>query len=200
MLTIAIQAGGESRRMGRDKALVPLIGKPMIVHVYERVKSLADEVIVTTNRIPDYEFLGLPLYQDIVIGRGALGGLYTALKVAQNPIVAVLACDMPFANLDLFSAAYTRLVNEDLDAVIPRTENGLEPLHAVYRRHSCITAVEWALDSGEWKLISWLKKVKAATMEPKEIKIHDPEQVAFWNVNTEEDLKRAQELILSRTQ
>lgn len=196
MLTVAIQAGGESRRMGRDKALVPLLGKPMIVHVYERVKSLADEVLVTTNRYSDFDFLGVPIFKDLVTGRGALGGLYTALKAAKNPVVAVVACDMPFANPGLFSAAQDRLVDEHVDAVIPRTENGLEPLHAVYRRKTCIPAVEWALESGEWKVISWLNMVAASFIEQQEIIIHDPEQIAFWNMNTEEDLIRAQEFML----
>ena len=184
--------------MGRDKALVPLLGKPMIVHVYERVKSLTHDVIVTTNRVLEYKFLGLPLYQDEVVGRGALGGLHTALRAAKSPIVAVVACDMPFANPELISAAYTRLVNQDLDAVIPQTEYGFEPLHAVYRRHTCIQAVKWALDSGEWKVISWVKKVKTSYIEPQEIKDYDPEEIAFWNVNTEEDLRKAEEYLLSR--
>lgn len=196
MLTLAIQAGGESRRMGKDKALVPLVGKPMIMHVYERLKSMADEVLVTTNRFSDYEFLGVPLYRDVVVGRGALGGLYTALKAAKNPMVAVVACDMPFANPDLFSVARDRMVGEHVDAVLPRTENGLEPLHAVYQRKTCIPAVKWALESGEWKLISWLTMVEVSYIGQQELIIHDPEQIAFWNVNTDEDLKRAQEFIL----
>lgn len=196
MLTVAIQAGGESRRMGRDKALIPLLGRPMIVRVYERVISIADEVLVTTNRIADYEFLEVPLYKDIIMGRGALGGLYTALNAAKNPLVAVVACDMPFANTDLFIAARKRLIDQHVDAVIPYTEAGPEPLHAVYRRETCIPAVEWALESGEWKLISWLPKVEASFIDPQEISMYDPEQIAFWNVNTDEDLKRAKEYLL----
>lgn len=195
MLTVAIQAGGESRRMGRDKALTPLLGKPMIVHVYERIKSIADEVLVTTNRVSEYEFLGVPLYKDLIKGRGALGGLYTALNAAKNPFVAVVACDMPFANTDLFIAACERLINQNVDAVLPHTQAGLEPLHAVYRRETCLPAVEWALESGAWKLISWLPKVEASFIEPQEISIYDPEQIAFWNVNTDEDLQQAQEYL-----
>jgi molybdopterin-guanine dinucleotide biosynthesis protein A len=198
MLTVAIQAGGESRRMGRDKALIPLLGKPMIVHVYERVRSIADEVLVTTNRVSEYEFLGVPLYQDLIKGRGALGGLYTALNAAKNPLVAVVACDMPFANIDLFIAARERLIDQNVDAVLPYTPAGLEPLHAVYRRETCLAAVEWALKSGAWKLISWLPKVKASFIEPQELSIFDPGQIAFWNVNTDEDLQQAQEYLLMK--
>ena len=196
MLTIAIQAGGESRRMGRDKALTPLLGKPMIVHVYERIRSIADEVLITTNRVSNYEFLGVPLYDDLIKGRGALGGLYTALKFAKNPLVAIVACDMPFANTGLFIAARERLIEQQVDAVIPHPPSGLEPLHAVYRRETCLPAVEWALRSEQWKLISWLPKIEVSFIEPQEISIYDPEQIAFWNVNTDDDLQQAQEYLM----
>lgn len=196
MLTVVIQAGGESRRMGRDKALIPFLGKPLIVHVYEKIMSLADEVLITTNHPENYEFLEVPLYKDIVKERGALGGIYTALKSANNPVVAIVACDMPFANPELLSIARDRLIDGQVDAVIPRSEDGLEPLHAVYRRNTCIPAVKWALDSGEWKVISWFSKVELAFVESEELRIYDPEQVAFWNVNTVEDLEHAQDYML----
>ena len=183
MLTVVIQAGGESRRMGRDKALIPFLGKPLIVHVYETVKSLADEVLITTNRPANYRFLEVPLHQDIVKERGALGGLYTALKSANNPVVAVVACDMPFASSELLSRARDRLIGEQVDAVIPRSESGLEPLHAV--------------EAGEWKVTSWFSKVNLAFIESEELRIYDPEKIAFWNVNTVEDLERAQDYALS---
>ncbi len=86
MLTVAIQAGGESRRMGQDKALLPFLGQPLIVRVIERLKLLADEILVTTNHPQAYQFLGLPLYPDQQPGRGALGGLYTALNAASHPL------------------------------------------------------------------------------------------------------------------
>ena len=182
--------------MGRDKALIPFLGKPLIVHVYEKVMSLADEVLITTNHPENYEFLEVPLHKDIVKERGALGGIYTALKSANNPVVAIIACDMPFANPELLSMARDRLIDEQVDAVIPRSEDGLEPLHAVYRRNTCIPAVKWALDSGEWKVISWFSKVELAFVESEELRIYDPEQVAFWNVNTVEDLEHAQDYML----
>ena len=197
MLTVVIQAGGESRRMGRDKALIPFLGKPLIMHIYERVKSLADEVLITTNHPEDYSFLELPLRKDIVKERGALGGIYTALKSANNPMVAIVACDMPFASPELLSMARDRLIGEQVDAVIPRSEDGLEHLHAVYRRKTCIPAVKWALESGEWKVTSWFSKVELAFIEVEELRIYDPEQIAFWNVNTVEELERAQDYVLS---
>ena len=196
MLTVVIQAGGESRRMGRDKALIPFLGRPMITHVYEAVEALADEVLITTNHPDNYKFMEVPLYPDLVKERGALGGIFTALESANNPVVAIVACDMPFASSELLSRARDRLVIEQVDAVVPRTGGGLEPLHAVYRRKTCIPAVKWALESGEWKATSWFSKVNIAFIESEELMVYDPESLAFWNVNTVEDLKRAQDFVL----
>ncbi|MBP8164630.1 MAG: NTP transferase domain-containing protein, partial [Anaerolineales bacterium] len=85
MLTVVIQAGGASSRMGEDKALKPFLGRPLIQRVIERLSPLADEVIVTTNRPVDYAFLNLRLVADLKQGRGALGGLYTAIASAADP-------------------------------------------------------------------------------------------------------------------
>lgn len=194
MLTVAIQAGGESSRMGHDKGLVPFLGEPLIKRVLDRVAPLADEILVTTNAPEDYRFLSLPLFSDAFPGRGALGGLYTALEAAHQSLVAVVACDMPFANPGLLALARDRLVEEDLDAVVPRTEHGMEPFHAVYRRETCLPAVKSALEAGKWRLISWLPDVQVATIEPQEIRQYDPAGLAFLNLNTPEDLRAAERL------
>ena len=81
-LTVVVQAGGESRRMRQDKGLVPFLGRTLIERVIDRVSPAADELIVTTNNLDEYKFLGLPLYSDLIQGTGALGGLYTALHAA----------------------------------------------------------------------------------------------------------------------
>jgi molybdopterin-guanine dinucleotide biosynthesis protein A len=194
MLSVAVQAGGESSRMGRDKGLVPFLGQALIVRVIERVKALADEILVTTNQPEDYRFLGLPLFEDLVPDRGALGGLYTALSAAQYANVAVVACDMPFVNPDLLASAQNKLLEQSVDAVLPETEHGMEPFHAVYRREPCLRAVEAALQAGKWRLISWLSDVRVARISGEEILRYDPQQLAFLNVNTPEDLHQAEQL------
>src|SRR5688572_32807648 len=105
MLTVCIQAGGQSSRMGEDKALKTFLGRPLIQRVIERLSPIADELIVTTNRPDDYAFLNLRLVPDLKPGRGALGGLYTAIASAAHPIVAVVACYMPFASSSLIRSA-----------------------------------------------------------------------------------------------
>ncbi len=104
MRSLVIQAGGQSRRMGQDKALLPFLGQPLIQRGITRLSHLADEVLVTTNHPENYSFVGLPLYPDIIPDRGALSGLYTALHAAHYDTVMVVACDMPFVSPALLGA------------------------------------------------------------------------------------------------
>ncbi|MBN1452384.1 MAG: molybdenum cofactor guanylyltransferase [Anaerolineales bacterium] len=194
MLTICVQAGGESRRMGQDKALMPFLGRPLIQRVVDRLAPIADELIVTTNRPEDYRFLDLPLFPDLKPGRGALGGLYTALSSAAYEVVAVIACDMPFASAALIEAANRLLVREGADVIIPDSGDGLEPLHAVYRRKTCLPAIESAINADQWRLISWFPQVKVHILQPDKIKLYDPSGLAFWNLNTPEEFAEAEKV------
>ncbi len=180
--------------MGEDKALKTFLGRPLIQRVVERLSPIAEEVIVTTNRPGDYRFLDLPLFSDLKPDRGALGGLYTAIASASHPIVAVAACDMPFASASLLEAASRLLVEEGADVVIAKSDEGYEPLHAVYRRLTCLPAIEAAIDADQWKVIAWFPQVKVRVLTPEEIKRYDPSRLAFWNVNTPEEFSKAEEL------
>lgn len=193
MLSVAIQAGGQSSRMGQDKALKLFLGRPLIQRVIERLQPIADELLVTTNHAEDYAFLSLPLFTDLKPGRGALGGLYTALSSAKHPIVAVAACDMPFANAELFKAASDILVQEKADVVIAKTDEGYEPLHAIYRRGTCIPAIEAAIASDKWRMDSWFPQVKMRLLTPEEINRYDPRGLAFSNINTPEEFAQAEQ-------
>jgi molybdopterin-guanine dinucleotide biosynthesis protein A len=232
MLTIVIQAGGQSSRMGEDKALKPFLGKPLIQRVVDRLAPIADELIVTTNRPGDYTFLntstlpsgspfvprsaaarwpsrpgrpGLPartgcetavqrlrLVSDLKPGRGPLGGLYTALVSATCPLVAVVACDMPFASAKLIESAGRLLVEEGADVVIAKTDAGYEPFHAVYRRESCLPAIESSIEADQWKMIAWFPHVKVRTLSSEEVKSLDPSGLCFWNLNTPEEFSEAE--------
>ncbi len=194
MLTVVIQAGGESRRMGSDKALVPFLGHTLIERVYQRVQEVATEVVITTNNPEMLQGLGVRLVIDRLPGRGALGGLFTALDVAVNPNVAVVACDMPFVSVGLLSHQLELLASEKCDAVIPKTSDGNEPFHGVYRRGTCLKAVERALQADNWRVDSWFGSVSVVYVSPEVIRRYDPHQVAFWNVNTPDELHRAEEL------
>ena len=192
LLTVVIQAGGMSSRMGEDKALKPFLGRPLIQRVIDRLTPIADELIVTTNRPADYQFLNLRLIPDLKPGRGALGGLYTAITSASSPLVAVVACDMPFASTVFFEGASRLMVEEDADVVIAKTDEGYEPLHALYRRETCLPAIESAISADQWKVISWFPQVTVRTLAPDEVKSFDPSGLCFWNLNTPEEFVEAE--------
>jgi molybdopterin-guanine dinucleotide biosynthesis protein A len=193
-LSVVIMAGGESRRMGQDKALVPFLGQALIQHVLARVRELGDEVLITGNQPKRLAFLGLPVYPDLLPGRGALSGLYTAFVSAQHPLVAVVGCDMPFASAGLLAALRDALLAQEVDAVVPQTHAGLEPFHAVYRRETCLAAVKAALDAGFRRADSWHAQVRMAYFSESEIARFDPRGEAFININTVEELQDAESI------
>lgn len=194
MLSVVIQAGGESRRMGQDKGLVLFLGKPMISRVIQRVAPLADELVVTTNNLDGYRFLGLRLYPDVLPGMGALGGLYTAINAASGDLVAVVACDMPFINVEILTLACERISRLKTDVVIPQTSSGFEPFHAVYRRDGCLEPIRVALEAGERRLISWFPSVTISALNEDELRPYDPFGIAFLNINTPDELREAETL------
>jgi molybdopterin-guanine dinucleotide biosynthesis protein A len=194
MLTLAIQAGGESRRMGSDKALQPFLGQPLILRLLSRLAWIADEVLVTSNQPEQYRFLGLDPIPDLMPGLGALGGLYTALSAATHLYVAVVACDMPFASPEIFLAELALLRETGADAVIPRSDEGTEPFHAVYRAETCLPHVREVIESGKRRADAWFGKVNIRYMDEEEILPYDPERLAFFNINTPEELVEAEEL------
>lgn len=180
--------------MGQDKALMPFLGRPLILRILERLVPLADEVFLSTNHLADYTFLGLPLHPDLLPDSGSLGGLYTSLNAAQSSIVAVVACDMPFASPSLFVYECELLSKTGADVVIPSTPKGLEPLHAVYRRDTCLRVIQSALEAGKLKLVGWLPEVNVRMVMPQETIRFDPQGLAFWNLNTPEEFRQAEEL------
>ncbi len=196
-LSVVIQAGGQSTRMGEDKALKPFLGRPLIQRVIDRINPIADEILVTTNRPEDYAFLNLRLIADLIPNRGALGGLYTALASATGDQVAVVACDMPFVSSTLIETASRLMVEEEADVVIAESSEGMEPLHAVYRRMTCVPAIEEAIAADKWKVISWFPQVKVRVLKPDEIKAFDPSGLCFWNLNTPEEFAEAERVSLS---
>jgi molybdopterin-guanine dinucleotide biosynthesis protein A len=183
--------------MGQDKALIPFLGRPLILHILERLTSDKDEVILSTNHAADYAFLGLPIVPDLLPGCGALGGLYTSLHTAQGLIVAAVACDMPFASPILFEYERDLISRSGADVVIPSTLQGLEPLHAVYRRDTCLPVIQSVLEAGKLKLIGWLPQVNVTVIPPEEVARLDPKGLAFWNLNTPEEFRQAEKLARS---
>ncbi len=192
MLTIAVQAGGRSSRMGRDKALLPLGGMPLIEHVLRRVEGLGDEVIITTNQPEDYAFLGMRMAEDRQPGAGALHGLLTALEAARGERVLLVGCDMPFVSRSLLE--HMLAIATDAEVVIPRRGGKLQPLHAIYSK-TCAGPVSQALEAGEKRMISFFPRIQTRIVEQETIDQYDPEGLSFFNANTPEELAQAERLL-----
>ncbi|HOU43337.1 MAG TPA: molybdenum cofactor guanylyltransferase [Anaerolineaceae bacterium] len=194
MWTIVIEAGGKSTRMGMDKALMPFNGEPLIQRIIRRLDGVGDEMMIVANQPEPYRMLGLRVVPDVIPGSGALSGVHTALACASHPFVIITACDLPFVNAHLIREAMRHLVEEDLDVVIPRTEQGLEPFHAVYRRETCLPAAESAIRDGYKRIISWFHHVRVLELPVENFRHLDPQGITFLNVNTPEEWRLAEEL------
>ena len=197
MITIVLQAGGKSTRMGKDKALLPFLGIPLIKRLRDRFSDMGDELLVITNDFSGYQDLAVPLYKDIIPDRGALGGLYTALSISKNPLVGLIAADLPFASPALLTHLIEILFTSGAEAAIPSTERGLEPLHAVYRRDTSLTLVKKAIDQDLWRMNSWFDQAEILILTPEETRKVTSSKYTFLNLNTPEDFQKAEKLALS---
>ena len=205
-LTVVIQAGGESKRMGRPKALVPFCGAPLICRGLKRVGGIAAELIITTNDPQSFGFLcehvtlgKLRLCSDLYEGRSALNGLYTALHFATNPYVAIVACDMIFPSAPILLAELEALMTFGADLAVPRVSHGFEPFHAVYRRETCLPLVRAALEEGNTKATVWYAQAQVIEFDRETMLDIDPRGGTLINVNTRSELDDMQARISEGT-
>jgi len=193
-VTLAIIAGGQSRRMGRDKAFVDLAGKPLIEHVIERSADLGQaETILITNKPAQYARLGLPMYRDLLPEKGSLGGIYTALAQASSPDVLVLACDMPFVNTDLLRYLVDQ-IRADIDIIVPRVDGYPQGLHAIYKT-TCIEPIAEQLAADQLKIIRFYDQMRVRYLDESDYAASDPLGRSFANLNTPEELAEAERLL-----
>lgn len=193
-LSVVIEAGGKSSRMGQPKALMSFMGIPLIQRVIHIVQPIADEILVVTNEPSEFLLLDIPIVTDSLPGKGAIGGLFTAMDKAGNDYVAVIACDLPFVNPSILTEGLRLLVEANADVAIPKSVNDYyEPFHAVYKRASCKAAILEAINKEQKKLISWLHLVKVHELNEEFCFQLDPKGLAFLNLNTKEDFQKAEE-------
>lgn len=204
-VTVVIQAGGESRRMGQSKALVEFNGRPLICRLVERLRPAADEMVITTNEADRLQFLygmfpdvELTLAPDAYDRRGALPGLYTALDAARCPFVAIVACDMVFASPRLVVAEAIEMAETDADIVVPVNKHGFEPFHATYRKDTCLPAVRRAIDSGKSRVQSVFDDDSIRVVEFAQDRVLrvEPRGGCFINTNTPDELAHIEKSFL----
>lgn len=187
-----ILAGGKSRRMGRDKGQLMLQGETLTARAVRTLSALTEDVILVTNTPEQFKGLSARLTGDVIPGGGALSGIHAGLTAAYHEWSLVVACDMPFLNLDLlrYMASLARGASA---AVVPRWQGELETLHTLYSRQ-CLPAIEPILHRGGGRIIEFYDRIHVRYVEPEEIVPLDPQGLSFFNVNAPEDWARAQEL------
>ncbi len=202
-VSLVIQAGGESRRMGQSKAHVPFTGRPLICRMIDRLSPVADELIITTNEgeklaflADEYPELDIRLVPDLHDFRGALPGIHTALEAATHPFVAIVACDMLCASPRLVVAEAITLKESGADAVIPVNKHGYEPFHAMYRKTACLPAVVDLLEEGDKRAQSFFNRINVREFTSSEVKLAEPKGGCFINANTPEELRVIEEAVL----
>jgi len=183
-VTGVILAGGQSSRMGSNKALLPYRGGRFIESIHRQLAGLFDELLLVTNSPEQYTFLGCRMVPDLYPGLGALAGLHSGLYHSRNPHIFVVACDMPYLNDTLIRALLAR--RNQVDVVIPESADGLEPLHAVYGQ-GCLSAMEQALLSGRRRVVSFFPQVRVHTFSSDHVATIDRDFSSFSNINTPAD-------------
>ena len=193
-----ILAGGLATRCGGgNKALLPLGGRPLLDRIFAVYRQVFEEIILVTNS--PREFLGwdAKIVTDIFAERSSLTGIHAGLFYAENPFAFVCACDTPFLKRGVVELVLERL-RPGTDVVLPRTAAGAEPLCAAYSRR-CLKPIEQHLRSRLLKIQLALAGCRIETIPEAAIRERDPQLISFFNVNTPEDLARA-ERMLAETQ
>lgn len=179
--TAIIMAGGKSRRMGKDKTILPINGIPAIKHIFAQLRPHFDQIIVSSNNIAQHSFDGVEVVKDEAKGKGPLMGIASALRVSRNQDNFVVACDIPDVDIN-----FVRLLIREcrgFDAVIPQTgPSHYEPLFAIYRK-DILVSIDESISRGKFKILEPLKKRKVKYLE-------SSEALKLKNLNTMNDYQQ----------
>lgn len=198
-LSAAALAGGKSRRMGADKALLPLVGggAPMLALVLKRLRDVADDVSIVANDGERYTRFGARVVPDVHADMGPLGGIQAAISHAAHEHCLVVACDMPFLSPRLLH--WMACEPRDYDVLIPvipgesrqgRQGGVLQTLHAIYSKR-CLPAIASRIGDGNRQVIGFFDDIVVRTIDVDQLKRWDPEMRSFFNANTPEALAAA---------
>lgn len=183
-MTCAILAGGKSTRMGQDKATTKIGEKPLIRLVYDRVKEVFDEVIILSKVHDTIENIDAPVLKDVVLFGNSMAGITSALLYSKTPYIFVVACDMPFLSIEAFNYMVNEATGEDI--IIPKTNLGFEPLHAIYNR-SCIAHFFRLIGQDKLKVTGILPFVSVKELKEQPCFFRNGSSV-FTNINVIKDL------------
>ena len=187
-VTGVLLAGGNSSRMGRNKALMTLAGQRLVDRALTVLRGLFDDLLMVTNTPDLYADLGVRMVPDLVAGKGALGGIHSAIYHADTPHCLVVACDMPFLNAGVLR--YLVEQREGHDVVVPTVHGRPQPLHAVYGK-ACLQPIARRLQTDRLNVVSFFPDVRVREVTVEELRGFDPEGLSFRNLNTPEEFADA---------
>jgi len=188
-----VLAGGQSRRMGRNKALLELEGQTLIARVLERLSPLCDELIISANDVELYADLPAQVVPDLIAGRGALSGIHAGLATMRHDKAVVVACDMPFLSLSLLR--YMVVMSSGYDVVSPRVDGFFEPLHAVYSAR-CVEPIAQLIAKGPRRVVDLYRQIRLREVTKADVQLFDA-ALSFVNVNTHKEWAEVQRLTKS---
>ena len=190
-----IFAGGRATRLGGvNKALLDVGDQSVIDRILAALQPIAHERVLLTNDSTLAGLQGVRLVFDAVPHAGVLPALSAGLEAATGDVCLAVACDMPFVSTRLFEHLLGLQAETESDVVIPRTAGYLEPMHAVYRRETVASAIQAALERGDQRMTSYFRDVRVREVDETEWRQVDPLGLAFFNVNTPEDLAEARRI------
>jgi molybdopterin-guanine dinucleotide biosynthesis protein A len=184
-VTGLILLGGKSSRYGSNKALVEIDGVRLVDRVAGVMKSIFHRLILVTNTPEEYAYLQIPMVEDLIKGLGPMGGVYTGLMTLSDELGFFVACDMPFLSESLIRHMVD--VRDDFDAVVPRMDWMLEPLHALYSK-KCLSVIQEAIEQHQHQIVKCLAGMRVRYVDEKELRSWDPDLRSFFNINKPQDL------------
>jgi len=188
----AVLAGGQSRRMGSDKAALLVEGEPLLRRTVRVLRSITTDVAIIGPPERAALVSNVPILPDHWPHQGPLGGIATALQSLAGEVVLVVGCDMPFLNLALLR--YLIALAPAYDAVVVRADGETHPLHAVYQRR-CLPALEAQLLAGDLRVQRFLRELAVHVVEGVELDLLDPQHLSTFNANTPEEWEKALHLL-----
>jgi molybdopterin-guanine dinucleotide biosynthesis protein A len=190
-LSCAVLIGGESRRMGRDKASIEFRGRPLVARIADRLSSISSDVFAVGKGDADLTGSGIRVYRDAFDVRTPLAGIATAMRQAVHPLVFVCATDMPYVSCELVVFLASKL-STGIDAVVPERDGRPEPLHAVWST-AAAPGVVGALEDGERAVHRSLERLHVVSVPEDEWRVVDPDASSFTNLNTPDELYAARD-------
>jgi molybdopterin-guanine dinucleotide biosynthesis protein A len=196
-MTGIILAGGRSKRMGENKAFIDAVGIPLFERVYRVFKEIFSEIIIVANDARPFKRYEAHLQKDVILNKGALGGLYTGLLHSSSYHTFCSACDMPLLNPLLIK--YMTKEKDEYDVIVPKTHDGLHPLHAIYSK-KCLIPMRQLLNRDDLKIVNFFQQVRVRYIEEMEIREFDPHMMSIINVNTEEEMEAVRNILIKSEQ